>query len=184
MKKGVFLSMLGLMAVCVELRFNGIELVPDIVGVAVFAIGLVVLRRHFPQFTNPLIASGVFAAISAISLATSFGGTAETTISVNPILSSDALAWARLAALVAMLWLFCDAVFKTLSGLGLHELADHARQRRTMFVVVWIGLHLALAFAIVFNILIIPIVLFAELWFAWWLTAPLREMLAFQTASN
>jgi hypothetical protein len=184
MKKGIFLSMIGLMALCVELRLNGIELVPDIVGVVVFAIGLVMLRQHFPQFAKPLIASGVFAALSAISMVTSFGDTAATTISINPILTSDALALARLAALVGMLWFFCDAVFKTLSDQGLHELADHARQRRTMFVVVWIGLHLALAFAVVFNILFIPIVLFAELWFAWWLTAPLRGMLAFQAASS
>ena len=184
MKKGVFLSMIGLMALCVELRINGIELVPDIVGVVVFAIGLVVLRQHFPQFTTPLMASGVFAALSAIGLVTSFGDSAATTISVNPVLTSDALALARLVALVAMLWLFCDAVFKTMSGLGLHELADAARQRRAMFVVVWIGLHLALAFTIVFSILFVPIVLFAELWFAWWLTAPLREMLAFQAASK
>ncbi|HYF63474.1 MAG TPA: hypothetical protein VD886_11715, partial [Herpetosiphonaceae bacterium] len=66
----------------------------------------------------------------------------------------------------------------------LHELADQARQRRNLFVVAWIGLHIALAFAIVFNILFIPIVLFAELWFAWWLTAPLRGMLAFMPAGN
>ncbi|HYF65656.1 MAG TPA: hypothetical protein VD886_22700, partial [Herpetosiphonaceae bacterium] len=113
MKKGIFLTMIGLMALCVELRLNGIELVPDIAGAALFAVGLFALRRQSAHFTAPLIASGVFAAISAISLGVTLvdGGAVEA-ISINTRLTAEPLALARLAALVAMLWLFCDAVFK------------------------------------------------------------------------